>query len=47
MEITADAGQVSFGDGGSCVGNTITGQVQITNGTGTGIAFYGNTVSEH
>ena len=39
VTITADIGQVTFGDGGSCAGNTITGPIKVTAGTGTGVTF--------
>ena len=45
VSITADTGLVTFGSSGSCAGNKISGSVQITGGTGTGVTFYKNTVS--
>lgn len=45
VAITADTGQVTFGDGRSCAGNKITGQTKITAGIGTGVTFYNNTAT--
>ena len=44
VTITADTGQVTFGDGGTCGGNSINSNVKITGGTGSGVAFTNNNV---
>jgi hypothetical protein len=31
---------VTFGDGGTCAGNTITGPVKIPHGTGSGVMLH-------
>ena len=45
VTISGDTGQVTFGDGGTCGGNSITGNVKITGGTGSGVTFTNNTVA--
>jgi hypothetical protein len=45
VTITGAGGQVTFGDGGTCAGNKISGTVSVTGGAGTGVTFVKNTIT--